>query len=225
MIIPIEPEPPPLQEIKITLDESHWLNDVMHNVTGHTVRTMRHTSPLPPPDDTPHPFQNLDFSRLTRCECSTSCTHHLDIPPSPTLESPSTLNTPVFVDLDTTKTRIEDTINNMTNPEVVKVISKIQINRAQNNIGANTTVTNNKKSIYLYEDIIPIHVSGVKKDDNVLTCTGKGFILWHARTCEDLLVPTYYCKEADGTIISPHSVQQYYTKIYRGFRMYCDCNN
>ena len=50
-------------------------------------------------------------------------------------------------------------------------------------------------------------MGGVKKDDPAIICSGKDFLLWCARTGKDLLVSTYYCKEADGTIISLNSAQ------------------
>ena len=42
---------------------------------------------------------------------------------------------------------------------------------------------------------------------------------------ENLHVPIYYCAEANGTIISPNSIQQLYSNTYRGFHIFCDCDN
>ena len=52
----------------------------------------------------------------------------------------------------------------------------------------------------------------------------KATYLGKARGKHTLLVPTYYCEQADGTIISPNSVQELYHKIYKGFHVLCDCD-
>ena len=39
------------------------------------------------------------------------------------------------------------------------------------------------------------------------------------------MVPVYYYKEPDGTIISPNNVQQFYKSIYHGFHLFCDYDN
>ena len=91
--------------------------------------------------------------------------------------------------------------------KVLRQHSTTKILTSQNDIGANTSVTNDKSIIHLFQLISSYYIGGVEKDETAITCIGKGYILWQARTGEELLVPVYYCKEADGTIISPHSVQ------------------
>lgn len=86
-------------------------------------------------------------------------------------------------------------------------------------------MTNAKDSILLYRPITPFTVNGVQKDDPAITCTGKGYILWQAKTGESLLVPTYYCANADGTILSPQSIQDFYSHKFNGFHFFCDCDN
>ena len=72
---------------------------------------------------------------------------------------------------------------------------------------------------------MPLVTGGVHKDDPAITCTGKGYIIWQAQNGNNLLVPTYYCKHADGTIISPHSIHDLYKKKFSGFHLFCDCDS
>lgn len=64
-----------------------------------------------------------------------------------------------------------------------------QILKVQNDIRANTTVTNNKDIIQQYGDISPIPIGGVKKVDTAISCSGKCFILWTSKTNKTILVP------------------------------------
>ena len=107
----------------------------------------------------------------------------------------------------------------------IKSLGRVQIVRSQNDIGANTSVTNDKSSIHLYQDIPSYPISGDNKEDPVVICEGKGYLIWKSDSNDNLLVPIYFCKEADGTIISPNSIQQFYKNMYHGFHMYCDCDN
>ena len=163
-------------------------------------------------------YMNSDFCKLEQCTCKPNCTDHLS-----------------FSGTSTSTKKEEETINTDCDEAIVHAIRSlntkrnksrtIQIRKAQNDIGANTSVTNNKSSILLYRDIDPYSVGGVQKDDPAIICTGKGYIPWECKSGENLLVPIYYCAEADGTIISPNSIQQFYSKTYNGFHLFCDCDN
>jgi hypothetical protein len=104
-------------------------------------------------------------------------------------------------------------------------MTTIQIRSAQNDIGANASVTYDKDSILLYRNIAPYSVKGVQKHDPDITCTEKGYLLWKSKSGTTLLVPIYYCTESDGTIVSPQSIQTLYSATYNGFHMFCDCDN
>ena len=83
---------------------------------------------------------------------------------------------------------------------------RIHIQQGQNGIGVNTSVTNDKESILLYQDINPYPINGVDKADPAITSTGKGYVLWRTNSGESLLVPIFYCEQSDGTILSPQSI-------------------
>ena len=60
----------------------------------------------------------------------------------------------------------------------IKSPNRVQIIKGQNDIGANTSVTNIKSSIYLYQEIQPYPVNGVHKDDPANKYECKGFLTW-----------------------------------------------
>ena len=173
-----------------------------------------------PTSQVSHPLKDTDFSRIQPCICTTNCKHHY------TFEEPTTLPTApsnhtdkaLQDDLDILDQELDIT------PTINK-IQKIQILRGQNDIGANTSVTNDKDALLLYQDITALPIGGVNKDDPAISCTGKGYLRWTAQNGNSLLVPTYYCEQADGTIISPHSIQSLYKKTFSGFHLFCDCNS
>ena len=175
---------------------------------------------VPTTHNTPHIFQNTDFSRIQKCVCSTNCTKHLSFAEEP-LSPPSKTEAP-----DLTHPLIQEL--NILDKELdispqIHTIQKVQILKGQNDIGANTSVTNNKASLLLYQDITPLTIGGVHKDDPAITCTGKGYIMWQAQNGNNLLVPAYYCEHADGTMILPHSIQELYKTKFSGFHLFCDC--
>ena len=134
---------------------------------------------------------NSDFCKLQPCKCMHNCVdHHIF---QSNIDESMTDNIPKF-----SKTHAIEEIKQLKMPPTK--IEQIQIRKAQNDIGANASVTNIKESILLYRDISPFAVGGVQKDDPAITCTGKGYILWQSTSGESLLIPTYYCSEADGTI-------------------------
>ena len=163
---------------------------------------------------------NSDFCKLCHCTCKENCSNHLAFEPPPVKTIKPNLTTR---DVENDTDNIIKTIRQY--PHNKNNINTVTIRRAQNDIGANASVTNNKDAILLYTDIKPYAVSGVQKDDPAIICTGKGYIPWQCRTGEQLLVPIYFCNEADGTIISPNSLQEFYSKTYNGFHLFCDCDN
>ena len=216
-----EPEPPPSLET-----DNLWVEDVLHNVNDTTIPTIKST--LQSRTNVPHPFQNSDFCLLCECQCKDNCTDHWSLTPEPKIPTPtiktaskhsqqkdSAINTTLDVLHDKMK------LDNIQLP----IHHKVQILRSQNDIGANTSVTNNKNALLLYQQIPPLHTNGVQEGDPAITCTGKGYIPWTSRENHTLLVPTYYCSQADGTIISPNSVQHLYNKMFKGFHMFCDCDD
>ena len=170
-----------------------------------------------------HDLKNSDFCKLVSCECTKDCTKHWSFqqPKHPPITEPTSTNNTHFEnnipkDIPTTTTKLPN--------KSIKSLKNIQILKGQNDIGANASVTNNKDSILLYQAITPYSIGGVQKDDPAITCTGKGYVVWKSRGGDNLLVPIFYCAEADGTIISPNSVQSYYKSTYKGFHMFCDCD-
>ena len=211
----IPPEPPPSQHTDDT-----WMQDVMATIQERKIHTLSQC--IPTIQQPSHPLKDTDFSRIRPCTCTTNCKKHytFDTPTPP---------------IDNTKDNHEDYTalqkelnildKELDLPPIVHKTTKIQILKGQNDIGANTSVTNVKSSLLLYQDITPLAIGGVNKDDPAISCTGKGYLRWTAQNGNSLLVPTYYCEQADGTIISPHSIQSLYKKTFSGFHMFCDCDS
>ena len=53
---------------------------------------------------------------------------------------------------------------------------------AQNDSGANRTVTPTKDLLVQYRDIEPYAINGVSKGDPAIYCTGYGYLPWKADT-------------------------------------------
>jgi dUTP pyrophosphatase len=90
---------------------------------------------------------------------------------------------------------------------------------AQNDGGANRSVTSSKELLVHYKNIDPYPINGVQKGDPAIYCTGTGYLLWRADTGELLLVRCLYCENASGTIISPSDVNMQYSDKYNGWTM------
>ena len=73
----------------------------------------------------------------------------------------------------------------------------------QNDTGVNRSVTNNMNLLHNYKPIDPYSIGGVKADDVAIVCTGFGFLHWQSKEGRVLHIKSLYCKDVDGTIISP----------------------
>ena len=104
--------------------------------------------------------------------------------------------------------------------------TKIQIctDKVQSDTGANQAVTNNKDSLYAYSDIEAYPIGGVKADEVAIVCTGHGLRPWQSQEGKVIMVKTMYCKDVDGTIISPTTVVQQNEDQYHGFSIESDCD-
>jgi dUTP pyrophosphatase len=98
-------------------------------------------------------------------------------------------------------------------------IYKATLATAQNDGGANRSVTSSKDLLVHYRDIDPYPINGVQKGDPAIYCTGTGYLPWRADTGELLLVRCLYCANASGTIISPPDVNMQYSDKYNGWTM------
>ena len=100
-----------------------------------------------------------------------------------------------------------DKIKKLTkNPNSTKV--QICTDKVQSDTGANQAVTNNKESLYAYSDIEAYPIGGVKADEVAIVCTGHGLLPWQSQEGQIIMVKLMYCKDVDGTIISPTTVVQ-----------------
>ena len=78
--------------------------------------------------------------------------------------------------------------------------------KAQNDGGANRSVTSDKHLLIQYKDIKPYAIGGVKEGEVAIYCTGIGYIPWKSENGEVLLIRCYYCKDVAGTILSPTDI-------------------
>jgi hypothetical protein len=102
---------------------------------------------------------------------------------------------------------------------------RVRIQHAQNDGGANRSVTSSKSILVHYEDIANYGINGVKEGVTAITCTGRGFIPWRANSGEIILVRCLYCKDASGTILSPSDVNSQYSHRYGGWTMTTDLDS
>ena len=168
----ISPEPPPLQH-----DDNLWLDDVMHNITNSKMHTLKYCVSIDP--EIPNPNKDTDFSCIQPCTCTTNCNKHYTFtqPHSPShinKHAPAKINDLLLDDLPILDKEL------LASPKI-NTIGRSQIIKGQNDIGANTSVTNEKDAILLYQDITPLPIGGVHKDDPAIVCTGKGCIIWTAQ--------------------------------------------
>ena len=215
--IPVEvipPEPPPLQE-----NDENWLDDGIDTIQEGKINTLQYCAPTSAPVS--YPLMNTNFSRIQSCLCTSNCKKHYTFkePTEPATESQPTQTKNILQD------DLDILTQNLDIPPTMHKAQRLQILRGQNNIGANTSLTNDKYALILYQDIHSLAIGGVNKDDPAIACTGKGCLQWRAKNGNRLLVPTYYCAQADGTIISPHSIQPLYKKTFMGFHLFCDCDS
>ena len=98
-------------------------------------------------------------------------------------------------------------------------IYRAQVMDAQNDGGANRTVTNNKNLLIHFESIPPYPINGVSSEAPAIHCTGKGYIPWRSNKGDIILVRSLYCAEASGAIISPNDVVTQYQQHYTGWNM------
>ena len=94
----------------------------------------------------------------------------------------------------------------------------------QSDTGANKAVTSNKSLLYAYSDIDPYPIGGVKADDIAIVCTGHGLLPWQTKEGDIIMVHTLYCKEVDGTIISPTTIIEQNQHKYYGFDIENNCD-
>jgi hypothetical protein len=101
-------------------------------------------------------------------------------------------------------------------------IYRVNIHNAQNDGGANRSVTSSKSLLVHFEEISDYGINGVKEGEAAIVCTGRGFIPWRANSGEIILIRCLYCAEASGTIISPSDVNAQYVDRYGGWTMMTD---
>ena len=98
-------------------------------------------------------------------------------------------------------------------------IYKANISVAQEDNGANRTVTNNKALLVHFKSITPYPINGVSADGPAIHCTGIGYLPWKNDDGQVLLIRCYYSDAVSGTIISPNDVVRQYSDKYSGYEI------
>jgi deoxyuridine 5'-triphosphate nucleotidohydrolase len=101
-------------------------------------------------------------------------------------------------------------------------IYRVHIQHAQNDGGANRSVTSCKDLLVHYETIADYGINGVKEGEAAIVCTGRGYLPWRADSGEIILIRCLYCADVSGTIISPSDVNSQYSHRYGGWTMATD---
>ena len=99
---------------------------------------------------------------------------------------------------------------------------QVLTNSAQNDGGANRSVTNNKHQLINFQPIQPYPVSGVAEGQPAIHCTGKGLLPWKSDNGDTIMVKCFYCPNVSNTIISPTDIVQDNRDKYTGWIMHAD---
>ena len=116
--------------------------------------------------------------------------------------------------------KLRDRYENKINSAIKKNgIHRVKLATAQNDSGANRSVTNQRNLLVHFKSIKPYAINGVKEGSPAIYCTGIGLLPWRADTGEVLLIKCLYCDQASGTIISPSDVNMQYREKYDGWTL------
>jgi len=90
------------------------------------------------------------------------------------------------------------------------------------NGGANHSITPYRNALLHYRDIKPFHICGVSANDPAVTCTGFGYLPWHAPDGTTLLVRCYYSSAAADSIISPSDIVLNHISSFKAWNQFSD---
>ena len=97
--------------------------------------------------------------------------------------------------------------------------------KMQKDSGANRSVTSYKNLLLNLEQIAPYPMGGVKENETAIYCTAKGYLPWHNDDGELFLVRCYYCKDVEGTILSPTNLTEQYEEQFYGWNFTANLDN
>ena len=94
----------------------------------------------------------------------------------------------------------------------------------ENDTGTSICATYNKHNLEEYRDIDQYPTGGVKIDDVDIICTGE--VQLPRQSCEVTVtrIKSFFCKNVDGTIISPTTMILQHKAMYQGFVIEGNCN-
>jgi hypothetical protein len=87
---------------------------------------------------------------------------------------------------------------------------------------ANHSITPYRNALLHYRDIKPFHICGVSANDPAVTCTGFGYLPWHAPDGTTLLVRCYYSSAAADSIISPSDIVLNHISSFKAWNQFSD---
>ena len=109
-----------------------------------------------------------------------------------------------------------------------KGLYRVRVNTqqlAQNDGGANRSVTGVRNLLVHFHPIEPYAIGGVNDKEPAIYCTGVGYLPWKADTGEITMVKCYYCPDVKGTILSPTDIVVLHKERFSGWDMDADCDS
>ena len=97
--------------------------------------------------------------------------------------------------------------------------------RAQNDPGANRTITKHKELLVNYKKLKkPYTIGGIAEGEVALECWGVGYLPWRSIDGRYIMIRCFHSDQCDGTLISPNDVCMQHKSKFEGYATHCNVN-
>ena len=97
--------------------------------------------------------------------------------------------------------------------------------KAQNDPGANRTITKHKELLINYKKLRkPYTIGGIAEGEVALECWGVGYLPWRSVDGRYIMIRCFHSEQCDGTLISPNDVCIQHKKKFEGYATHCNVN-
>jgi dUTPase len=102
---------------------------------------------------------------------------------------------------------------------------RIDMSKAQNDPGANRTITKHKELLVHYKKLKrPYTIGGIAEDEVALECWGVGYLPWKSIDGKYVMIRCFHSEQCDGTLISPNDVCIQHRNTFEGYATHCNVN-
>ena len=102
---------------------------------------------------------------------------------------------------------------------------QIDMSQAQNDPGANRTITKYKELLVNYKKLKkPYTIGGIAEGEVALECWGVGYLPWKSTDGRYIMIRCFHSDQCDGTLISPNDVCIQHRKKFEGYATHCNVN-